>query len=101
MVVLKPGFVIVEFVEHFVAHPVPGPVSEAHAARHVGEVLYLAGGGSPLALSYIAVLIVYDIRCGKTGTGAARHGTGAAGDAPAVKLPPHGMFFKLLQPWRR
>ena len=80
MVVLKPGLVVVEFVEHLIAHPIPGPVSEAHAAGHIGEILYLAGGGSPLALSHVAVLIVYDIRCCKTGAGAKVLGSVTIGD---------------------
>ena len=91
MEIFKTCLVIVELMEHFVAHPLSGSPAEYMSAGHVGKALDLAGSGGSLSLAYIGILIVDHI-CGiETGAGAAGHGTGTAGDAALVVFVPHGM----------
>ena len=82
------GLVVVELVEHLVAHPLAGSGAELPLAGHLVEAGDLAGGGDAAALAHLGVVAVDDVAGGEAGAGGAGHGTGAAGDAAAVKLLP-------------
>lgn len=93
----EPGLVVVEFVEYFITHAVGGGGAEFTLTGHLVKTGDLAGGRYPAALAHLGVVAVNDIPGGEAGTGGAGHSAGAAGDAAAVILLPHGMVFSALR----
>ena len=80
-----------EFVKHLIAHSLTGSSAEYMSACHVGKALDLTGSGGSLSLAHVGIFVINHI-CGiKTGTGAAGHSTGTAGNAALVVLIPHRM----------
>ena len=66
------GLVVVELVEHLVAHPLAGSGAELPLAGHLVEAGDLAGGGDAAALAHLGVVAVDDVAGGEAGAGVVR-----------------------------
>ena len=66
-------------------------MTETGASGHAVKAVHHTGGAGSPSFSGLSVLCINNIGGFKTGTGAAGHGTGSAGNTSGVEFIPHRM----------